>query len=184
MTSSSTPGIGLRDAHALAPAHSPCPALAHADLQDRLLRAGRDAVKERELLQLLLAPAHPPDEAERLSHVLLDTFRSAPRALASRPDTLRAVAGLSLAAIAALKAAEALGIAMARAALPEGFHPQLAHYEHVVAYCRALAGHRDVEELHALYLDTRNHLIRRRVPADRNHQLHPGLSPPGLPARP
>ena len=49
---------------------------------------------------------------------------------------------------------------MARAALPERFHPQLATYEKVVEYCRSLAAHRDVEEFHALYLDTKNRLIR------------------------
>lgn len=160
MRLSNRPRLALRDVGPLATSASRCTALDHADLQDRLLRAGRDALSDRELLQVLLAGAHPPDEAERLAHVLLDTFRSAPRALAARPDTLRAIAGLSIAAIASLKTAEALGILMARPALPDGFHPQLAHYDHVIAYCRTLAGHRDVEELHALYLDTKNHLIR------------------------
>ena len=49
---------------------------------------------------------------------------------------------------------------MARAALPETFHPQLATYDKVVEYCRALAAHRDVEEFRALYLDTKNRLLR------------------------
>ena len=44
--------------------------------------------------------------------------------------------------------------------LPETFHPQLATYEKVVEYCRTLAAHRDVEEFRALYLDTKNRLIR------------------------
>ena len=35
----------------------------------------------------------------------------------------------------------------------------------VVDYCRALVGHRDIEELHLLFLDTRNRLIR-----DERHQ--------------
>ena len=49
---------------------------------------------------------------------------------------------------------------MAKAALPETFHPQLATYEKVVEYCRTLAAHRDIEEFRALYLDTKNRLIR------------------------
>ena len=49
---------------------------------------------------------------------------------------------------------------MARAALPERFHPHLANYEKVVEYCRSLAAHRDVEEFRALYLDIKNRLIR------------------------
>ena len=160
MSLADAPGSALRDVAPFTAGASPCAALAHADLQDRLLRAGRESVSDRELLQFLLAGAHPPDEAERLSHVLLDTFRTAPRALAARPDTLRAITGLSLAAIACMKAVEALGIGMARAALPESFHPQLATYEHVIDYCRTLAGHRDTEELRVLYLNSKNRLMR------------------------
>ena len=73
------------------------------------------------------------------------------------------MAGLNDAGIAAIKTAEALGIAMARAALPETFHPQLATYEKVVEYCRTLVAHRDVEEFHLLFLNTKNALIRDEV---------------------
>lgn len=65
----------------------------------------------------------------RHAHILLDTFGSPPVVLAARPDTLRAVAGLCEAGIAAIKTAEALGIRMARARPPEMFHPQLETYE-------------------------------------------------------
>ena len=161
MTLSNDTAHGLHDAAAFSPAESASAALAHAGLQDRLLRAGSDALDQRELLQLLLAGSHPPDEAERLSRALLDIFRTAPRALAARPDALRAVTGLSLAAAAALKAVEALGIAMARPGPPnDSFNPNLSHYERVIQYCRVLAGHRDAEELRVLYLDTKNRLIR------------------------
>ena len=82
-----------------------------------------------------------------------------------RPDTLRAVAGLGEAAVAAIKTAEALGIRLARTELPARFHPQLATYEKVIDYCRTLTAHREVEELHLLFLDNRNALIR-----DERHQ--------------
>ena len=142
------------------PQSSTPPSHGHDELRARFLRAGREAVDDRELLQLLLAGSHPAAESERLATVLLDTFGSPARVLAARTDTLRTVAGLGDAGIAAVKTAEALGIAMARAALPETFHPQLATYDKVVEYCRALAAHRDVEEFRALYLDTKNRLIR------------------------
>ena len=83
-----------------------------------------------------------------------------PRVLAARPDTLRALEGLGEAGVAAIKTAEALGIRMARAELPERINPKLDAYARVVDYCRALAGHRDVEEFNVLYLDTKNRLLR------------------------
>ena len=162
MSLSDVPGPGLRDAASLPVTASPRDAedTELAGLQARFLRAGREAVDDRELLQLLLAGAHPAAEAKRLAGLLLDTFGSPARVLAARTDTLRSVAGLGEAGIAAVKTAEALGIAMARAALPDSFHPQLDTYEKVVDYCRTLAAHRDVEEFRALYLDTKNRLIR------------------------
>ena len=161
MSLSDAPAVGLRDVAAFPAPCAQHPAYTgHDDLRGRFLRAGREAVDDRELLQLLLAESHSAAEAERLATVLLDTFGTPSRVLAARTDTLRAVAGLGEAAIAAVKTAEALGIGMARAALPEIFHPQLATYEKVVEYCRALAAHRDVEEFRVLYLDTKNRLLR------------------------
>ena len=165
MSHSDAPAPGLCDV-APFPATAAPPAVGSSQLDGlraRLLRAGREAVDDRELLQLLLAGSHPAAEAERLALVLLDTFGSPARVLAARPDTLRAVAGLGEAGIASVKTAEALSIAMARAALPERFHPQLDTYEKVVEYCRALAAHRDVEELHVLFLNTKNRLLRDEV---------------------
>ena len=132
----------------------------HDTLRARFLRAGREAVDDRELLQLLLAGSHAAANARDLAGLLLDTFGSAPRVLAARPDTLRAVAGLGETGIAAIKTAEALGIRMAGAKLPERINPKLDTYARVVDYCRALAGHRDVEEFNVLYLDTKNRLLR------------------------
>ena len=165
MSHSDAPAPGLCDVASF-PATAAPPAVADTaldELRGRFLRAGREAVDDPELLQLLLAGSHSAAEASQLATVLLDTFGSPARVLAARPDTLRAVAGLGEAGIASVKTAEALGIAMAKAALPERFHPQLDTYEKVVEYCRALAAHRDVEELHVLFLNTKNRLLRDEV---------------------
>ena len=128
-------------------------------LQRRFLRAGREAVDDRDLLELLLSGRRSVDDAGALAASLLHSFGTAPRALAARPDRLRGVPGLSEDAIAALKAAEALGIRMARADVPDTVCPSLGSYDKVIAYCRALAGHREVEEFRILYLNRKNRLI-------------------------
>ena len=48
---------------------------------------------------------------------------------------------------------------MARADVPETVRPSLASYDKVIEYCRALAGHREVEEFRILYLNRKNRLI-------------------------
>ena len=134
-------------------------------LQRRFLRAGREAVDDRDLLELLLSGSPSVDDAAALAGSLLDLFGTAPRVLAARPDRLRTVPGLSDDAIAALKAAEALGIRMARAEVPDTVRPSLGSYDKVIAYCRTLAGHREVEEFRVLYLNRKNVLV-----ADECHQ--------------
>ncbi len=134
-------------------------------LRARFLRAGSGAVDDRDLLELLLSGRRSIDDAEALARALLDTFGTAPRTLAARPDRLRTVPGLPEDAIAALKAAEALGIRMARAEVPDTVRPSLGSYDRVIEYCRTLAGHREVEEFHLLFLNRRNLLI-----ADECHQ--------------
>ena len=128
-------------------------------LRSRFLRAGPEAVDERELLELLLSGHGPTQDTGDLAGALLDAFGAATRALAARPDRLRTVPGLSEDAIAVLKAAEALGIRMARADVPETVRPSLGSYDKVIEYCRALAGHREVEEFRILYLNRKNRLI-------------------------
>ena len=128
-------------------------------LQARLLRAGRAAVDDRELLELLLSGRRLSDGPGELAGTLLETFGTAPRVLAARPDRLRAVPGLSEDAVAIIKAAEALGIRMAREDVPDTVRPSFGNYDKVIEYCRTLAGHREIEEFHLLYLDCKNRLI-------------------------
>ena len=128
-------------------------------LQSRLLRAGREAVDGCDLLELLLSGRPAITDTGALAATLLEVFGTAPRVLAARPDRLRSVPGLSDDAIAILKAAEALGIRMARADVPDNVRPSFGSYDKVIEYCRTLAGHREVEEFRVLYLNRKNRLI-------------------------
>ena len=113
-------------------------------LRARFLRAGSDAVDDRELLELLLSRFHAAGNAGVLAASLLDTFGSPARVLAAHPDRLRSVDGLSEAGVCAIKTAEALGIRLARAELPERLRPGFDNYGKVLDYCRTLTGHKPV----------------------------------------
>ena len=134
-------------------------------LGPRLLRAGCEALDDRELLQLLLSPFHSNADARALADTLLSTFGSPARVLAARTGALHAVEGLCEDAVCAIKAAEALGIRLARARVPDRIDPAFVNYHKVIDYCRALVGHRPVEELLLLFLNSRNRLI-----AEERHQ--------------
>ncbi len=163
-----TPDAGLREMPLFDVPAAPVSvreAASRRRLRARFLRAGRHAVDDRDLLELLLSGCRPADDTGALAGALLDTFGTAPRALAARPDRLRAVPGLPEEAVATLKTAEALGIRMAREQVPQTVRPSFANYDKVVEYCRTLAGHREVEQFHVLYMDRKSRLV-----ADRLHQ--------------
>ena len=118
-------------------------------LRARFLRAGREAVDDRDLLELLLSGRPSVDAARELAASLLDLFGTAPRALAARPDRLRRVPGLSEDAIAALKAAEALGIRMARAEVPSDRAPvprQLRQGDRILPHPRRVSRGRGIPD--------------------------------------
>ena len=129
---------------ASAPPASVRKAASRRRLQARFLRAGREAVDDHELLELLLSRRRSVDDAGALAASLLHIFGAAPRVLAARPDRLRTVPGLSEDAITAIKTAEALGIRMAREDVPQTVRPPFGDYSKVIDYCRTLAGHREV----------------------------------------
>ena len=128
-------------------------------LQDRFLRAGREAVDERELLELLLVG---------------DTRRRQRRGACRKPARhvrLRAPRPGGPPGPAPYRARSA----GRRHRRPQGRRgprhphgkgggagqgrPALGSYDKVIEYCRALAGHREVEEFHILYLNRKNRLL-------------------------
>ena len=146
-----------------AAAATPEPALSAPrarSLQRLIVDAGAASLDDEDLIALLLAGVEHPATARQLAASLVSTFRSAPRILATPPDRLRQLAGIGHSHAAIIKAAEALAVRHARAAVPDTIDPLLNNYDLVVRYCRTLAAHRPVEELHLLHLDAKNRLIR------------------------
>ena len=129
-------------------------------LRQIIVTAGAASFDDEDLIALLLVGVEPPPSARKLARALISAFRTAPRVLATPPDRLRRVAGVHTSHAAIIKAAEALAIHHARASVPDTVHPLLNSYDLVVRYCRTLAAHRPVEELHLLHLDAKNRLIR------------------------
>lgn len=147
------------------PAADTAPAADPRPLRRIILAAGEKALDDEDLLALLLAGLEPPATARRLAANLIAELRTASRVLAAPPDRLRRISGIGNSHAALLRAAEALATRHARASLPGTIDPVLNDYNRVLAYCRTLAGHRPIEELHVFYLDTRNRLI-----LDERHQ--------------
>lgn len=127
-----------------------------ARLRQRLF-AGPEALQDHELVEYLLALAIPRRDTKPIARRLLAEFGSYGRLMAADPQAL-VRAGLSEGAAAALKIAEASALRLLRSKVMA--RPVLASWQALLDYLHADMAHRPTERVRALYLDSRNALIR------------------------
>jgi len=146
-----------------APVPEPPPGhLGHRDrMRQRLLGAGPDALADHELLEMLLFIALPRRDTKPIARALLTRFGSFANAIAAPLDELRGVEGLGDAGLAALKTVQAAAIRLLREEVRE--KPLLNSWDRLIDYLTASLARARVEEVHALYLDTRNRLVADEV---------------------
>ena len=116
--------------------------------------------RECQLIASLLSGHLSPEQSLIVSSRLLETFDTAASVLTASAHRLRQVAGLNRPALIAIKTAEALSILHAQAALPDELNPNLNNYDRVIAFCRSRLANKPREEMHVLFLNIRNRLIR------------------------
>ncbi|MDE2515062.1 MAG: DNA repair protein RadC [Rhodospirillales bacterium] len=143
------------------PVPDPGPGGHRARLRQRLLEAGPAALADHEMLEMLLFLALPRRDTKPVARALLARFGSFAAAIAASPAALAAQPGLGEAAIAALKLAQAAALRLARAELHN--RPLLDHWAAVEAYLAAALAREAVEQVRALFLDRRNHLLADEV---------------------
>jgi DNA repair protein RadC len=126
-------------------------------LRHRLVSAGADTLPDYELLEVILFASNPRTDVKPLAKDLLDQFGGFAELLSTEPEALTK-AGLSLAAIAALKTVREAALRLMRSELRE--RPVVNAWDKLIDYCTAQIAHGKVEEFHILFLDRKNVLIR------------------------
>ncbi len=126
-------------------------------LRARFLKAGPDALADHELIELLLFGAIPRIDTKPIAKRLIDAFGSYQEALAAPPERLRAVAGVSEAAVALLKTVEAAAVRLARKQVHN--KPVISSWSALIDYCKANIARAPVEQFRILLLDRKNRLI-------------------------
>jgi DNA repair protein RadC len=86
-------------------------------LRDRFARAGREALQDYELLELLLFRSIPQRDVKPLAKALLARFGSVAEVLAATPARLAEVPGLGATTALDLKLIEAAGQELTRGAI-------------------------------------------------------------------
>jgi DNA repair protein RadC len=127
-----------------------------ARLRKRLFEAGPKALLDHELIEYLLALTIPRVDTKDLAKELISQFGSVGALLSASAATLKRE-GLSDAAIAALKIAEATALRLLETRV-EG-RPLLSNWEALGDYLQAAMAHSPVEEVRVLFLNAKNLLI-------------------------
>ena len=125
-------------------------------LRKRLLEAGPGGFHDYELVEYLLTLTIPRVDTKPLAKRLLQDFGGIGPLLGASADTLRRE-GLSDAAVAALKIAEATALRLLEARI-EG-RPVLSSWDALGDYLHTTMAHRRTEEVRILFLNSKNMLL-------------------------
>ena len=125
-------------------------------LRKRLLEAGPQGFHDYELIEYLLTLTIPRVDTKPLAKRLIDDFGGIGPLLSASAGQLRRE-GVSEAAIAALKIAEATALRMLEARFES--KPVLSSWEALGDYLHAQMAHRRTEEVRILFLNAKNVLI-------------------------
>jgi len=134
----------------------------HRDrLRQRFLDGGEAALPDYELLEIILFAGSPRADVKPVAKRVIAEFGSLANVLAAPVSDLARTEGVGQAGIAAIKAAQAAGIRLARQ--EASARPVLNNYQRVVDFCRAAMVREAVEEFRVLYLDKQNRMIADEI---------------------
>lgn len=121
------------------------------------MSGGANALPDYELLELVLFRAIPRQDVKPLARRLIDKFGDYNGVLSASPQALARCHGVGQAVIVELKVVEAAAQRLARSRVME--RQVVSGWDALLAYCRTVMAHREVEQFRILFLDRRNVLI-------------------------
>lgn len=130
-------------------------------LKERFMRAGREALHDYELLELILFRSIPRRDVKPLAKKLIAEFGSVAEVLGAPLSRLRSTEGIGDATALDLKLIEAAGRELAKGAVKK--RTVLGSWTAVIDYCRASMAFEAREVFRILFLDKRNALIADEI---------------------
>lgn len=136
--------------------------LGHRDrLRDRLIKQGSEALRDYELLELLLCLAVPRRDMKPLAKDLLRTFGSFAGVVSAAPERLQEVKGVGFTVIGALKTCQAAAVALAREEIAG--QPVVSSWKALLGYLRSAMAHETNEQFRVIFLDKKNAILTDEV---------------------
>lgn len=158
---SDAPDRGLSRPRVVAPP-APPGHLGHRErMRQKLLLAGPTALADYELMEMVLFLALPRQDTKPIARALLGRFGSFANAIAAPLTELREVEGIKDAGAAALKTVHAAALRLVGSEVRD--RDVLNSWDKLIDYLTAHVARAAVEEVHVLFLDTRNRLLADEV---------------------
>ncbi len=130
-------------------------------LKQRFLTAGGAALADYELLELLLFAGIPRRDTKPLAKALLAKFGSFAAVLSADLAALKQMAGMTPSAAVSLKVVAAASTHFLASQLRG--QEVFTNWQKLLDYCYSKIAYLEVEELHLLFLDSKNQLITDEV---------------------
>ena len=130
-------------------------------LRERFLSGGSEALQDYELIEILLFMAIPRRDVKPLAKTLLQTFGSLPELMATTPEELMRVDGISENTATAIKSVEAVATRMMKQEIAK--KPLLNNWTRLMDYCHATMAHEKKEHFRTIFLNKKNELIADEI---------------------
>lgn len=130
-------------------------------LRERFAEVGEQAMRDYELLELVLFRSIPQRDVKPLAKAMIARFGSFAEVLGAPRERLIEIDGIGEATALDLKLVEAAARRLARGAI--GQRAVLASWKDVIEYCRTAMAFSEREQFRILFLDKRNFLIADEV---------------------
>jgi DNA repair protein RadC len=130
-------------------------------LRERFAEVGEQAMRDYELLELVLFRSIPQRDVKPLAKAMIARFGSFAEVLGAPRERLIEIDGIGDATALDLKLVEAAARRLARGAI--GQRAVLASWKDVIEYCRTAMAFSEREQFRILFLDKRNLLIADEV---------------------
>ena len=130
-------------------------------LRERFAEVGEQAMRDYELLELVLFRSIPQRDVKPLAKAMIARFGSFAEVIGAPRERLIEIDGIGEATALDLKLVEAAARRLARGAIGE--RAVLASWKDVIEYCRTAMAFSEREQFRILFLDKRNFLIADEV---------------------
>jgi DNA repair protein RadC len=134
-------------------------------LRARASGEGVSTLDDVQLLELLLVRAAPRHDVGAAAAALIARFGSLPAVLAANPDEIARTGRLGAAALSDLRVVQEIAVRLARGRVADD-RPLITSWTALLDYVRTALVDRSREQFRALFLDTRNRLLRDEQVAD------------------